>query len=52
MRVEVPDRVMEDLGKAMGEAGITVPATKERWQQALAALKVLSCLGLRDVLLP
>lgn len=42
MRVEVPDKVVEDVGKAMGGAGITVPGSTERWGQALTALKVWS----------
>lgn len=41
MQVEVPDRVIEDLGRGMADAGIIVPGSPERWQQALAALKVL-----------
>ena len=36
----MPQQLQEELKAAMEKAGIPVPETEERWQQALAALKV------------
>ncbi len=39
-QVAVPEQLQKELKAAMEKAGIPVPETEERWQQALAALKV------------
>ena len=39
-QVIVPEQLQKELKAAMEKAGIPVPETEERWQQALAALKV------------
>ena len=39
-QVETPAVLQEQLRDAMQEAGIPVPDSEERWQQALRALKV------------
>jgi hypothetical protein len=48
--VAVPQRLQEELREGMEAAGIPVPETEERWQQALTALKVpcLLCSSAHD----
>ena len=40
MQVVIPDALKEQLKSQMSGAGIPVPDTEERWQQAFKALKV------------
>jgi hypothetical protein len=40
MQVVVPPKLQEDLKAAMSKAGIPVPSTEERWDDALNALRV------------
>lgn len=56
-QVAVPEQLQKELKAAMEKAGIPVPETEERWQQALAALKVAlqathSCSHLPCLLFP
>ena len=40
MQVQIPDKLEQQLKAGMKEAGIPVPETEERWNQAMNALKV------------
>ena len=41
LQVSIPQKLEEQLKAGMQEAGIPIPETQERWQQAMTALKVL-----------
>ncbi len=39
-QVQIPEKLEQQLRAAMQDAGIPVPESKERWNQAMTALKV------------
>lgn len=41
LQVNIPRKLEEQLKAAMQKAGIPIPETQDRWQQAMTALKVL-----------
>ena len=39
-QVQIPEKLEQQLRAGMQDAGIPVPETEERWNQAMTALKV------------